>query len=169
MEERKANNQLKKIPFYIIPHMYILYISSWVNIQVFQERQERNHKLTRQSKQCKTKLGLNLVPWALKGLRGLPLENGIAEFCKNLSDEQIWVKKWARGACWRKREKIWLTILEISINSIRGAYLSENSKGIIGRRSLLAREGEDNEVAEENFWEEMDKMCRKENYILNIY
>ena len=33
----------------------------------------------------------------------------------------------------------------------------------MGRRSLLAREGEDNEVAEENFWDEMDKMCRKEN------
>ena len=44
--------------------------------------------------------------------------------------------------------------------------MGENLKGIIGRRSLLAREGEDNEVAEENFWEEMDKMCRKEN---NIY
>ena len=33
----------------------------------------------------------------------------------------------------------------------------------LGRRSLLAREGEDNEVAEENFWDEMDKMCRKGN------
>ena len=30
------------------------------------------------------------------------------------------------------------------------------------RRSLLAKEGEDSELAEENFWEEMDKMCRQE-------
>ena len=34
------------------------------------------------------------------------------------------------------------------------------------RRSLLPREGADNELAEENFWEEMDKMCRKENHII---
>ena len=32
----------------------------------------------------------------------------------------------------------------------------------------MAREGEDNEVAEENFWEEMDKMCREENYFGNF-
>ena len=57
-----------------------------------------------------------------------------------------------------------LTILEIYRTSI----LSENGKGLIGRRSLLAREGKDNEVAEENFWEEMDKMCREENYIIGI-
>ena len=27
----------------------------------------------------------------------------------------------------------------------------------------MARDNEDNEVAEENFWDEMDKMCRKEH------